>query len=594
MKFRTTKNWEEPNRKQGLLFFAQMIEELTYPLTMSTYKPSIMNTALLCIEANETIEEIEAGNIKPANIDHVLDELCHNLESDPIALRIINVPRKILFSTLKERKKISAKEKQITVNLLLTQMNRSKYLETCEQVILEQLGGEPNYKLLRSATRTYVTTLVAGGTSQKHIHNTALDQFHYSTNRIADATSCAREFFSKVRPNKSKFTVIFKVDQIFRSVQKTFTPLKVTFWADQPEGIDTSIIPSFFKRNPAVTYAKIEDVEARDKYQARDNAELMLKGCSTFLTLFHHREKPNWSNDSVVIEGGRAHLISHSDNAMHHGDDLSPQVAAKRISSFFEKFSLNEKAFIKFIRSAQLHSLAVVSNSIENQLLNLWIAIESLIPQETKGDDDAAIAHIAKSLVPILNYDYAEKLVNSSVRDMLNWNKHFFYGIVKGVGGKSFADRLLKILILPEHADRYKELEEKCAHFVLLKDRIIRLKFIFSSPENCAKTLDTHANRLEWQIRRIYRTRNIIVHSGITPAHTRAIIEHAHEYLDSIFNVLIKMASHPTQVSTVAEAFKLAQLHYDSYRLSLDDSNPTINNETIADLYFMRPSARNQ
>ncbi len=83
MKFRTTRNWDEPENKPGLLYAAQMIEELTYPLTMSTYKPSIMHTALLCVEANDTIEEVEAGNILPPNIDHVLDELCYNLDSDP-------------------------------------------------------------------------------------------------------------------------------------------------------------------------------------------------------------------------------------------------------------------------------------------------------------------------------------------------------------------------------------------------------------------------------------------------------------------------------------------------------------------------------
>ena len=46
--------------------------------------------------------------------------------------------------------------------------------------------------------------------------------------------------------------------------------------------------------------------------------------------------------------------------------------------------------------------------------------------------------------------------------------------------------------------------------------------------------MEAHQKKVEWQIRRIYRTRNLIVHSGRSPIFLHALIENAHDYLDQI------------------------------------------------------------
>lgn len=63
-----------------LLYFAQLIDELLFDFSLDTYKPSAMNSSLLCVEALEVFKEVEDGNIKRPNFQHVLDELCANLK----------------------------------------------------------------------------------------------------------------------------------------------------------------------------------------------------------------------------------------------------------------------------------------------------------------------------------------------------------------------------------------------------------------------------------------------------------------------------------------------------------------------------------
>ena len=44
--------------------------------------------------------------------------------------------------------------------------------------------------------------------------------------------------------------------------------------------------------------------------------------------------------------------------------------------------------------------------------------------------------------------------------------------------------------------------------------------------------MDAYVQRIRWQLYRIYRTRNIIVHSGEEPLKIEYLGEHLHSYLD--------------------------------------------------------------
>ena len=71
--------------------------------------------------------------------------------------------------------------------------------------------------------------------------------------------------------------------------------------------------------------------------------------------------------------------------------DLKEQKAKIKIQNFIKSFSLEDGSFSKFINSIRLHSMALHSDSVENQILNLWVALESLVPSETKNSDESNI-----------------------------------------------------------------------------------------------------------------------------------------------------------------------------------------------------------
>lgn len=588
MRFRNLAKWDEPAKTPAMLYLAQLLEEMLFEFSLDTYKASVMHTGLLCVEARTTIEAVEAGTIKAPNVFHVTAELAANFVKDTVAIALSPLPPASFMPALKNPK-TPLRELQTVLQLLSVQLSPRKYRAKNEELLLAAVRNAGSMAEIRRLTRSYVTTLTATGLSTKHVYERTKDFFHYGAGRITGPEALS-EFFKIFPLDNSEYTVVFRVEKIFEHVAPAFDKMQLKITDTPPPNLDLSPYPAVHGAELPGLYATIEKVQARDPYSARDNAERLLKLSSTLLTLFHHKESLTWIHECVVFDNKAAsyHLISVPTNSMHKCADLLPSVASKRLQAFTSDFSLEEESFSKFVRSAQLHALAVGSNSDENQILNLWIALESLVPSETRADDTSTIEHIVASLIPFLNFGYLERLINNLVKDLLEWNSQTTRAAFKAVPGKKFTDKLARILALPEHAAARKKLEESFRDFHLLRDRFDYFAAMFTSPKNIADALDTHKQRLEWQIRRIYRTRNIIVHSGTTPRHTKALIEHTHGYLDTVLSLLIRLASRPNAINSVGQGFKYVELKYTQHYNALSAKGATFNASNIESLAYCR------
>lgn len=580
MLYRSLAKWDEPAKTPALIFFAQLLEEMLFEFSLDTYKSSVMHTGLLCIEALNTIREVEAGTIKSPNVYHVTAELATNFERDSVAIALSPLPPASFMPALRNPK-TPMRELRVVLELLAVQLSPKRYREKTEALILLAVTSNLDLNEIRRLARSYITTLIATGFSARYLHDQARDFFHYGTGRLTSPQSIG-EFFSLFPNDRTEYTIVFRVDPVFEHVAPAFEKVRLQISKTLPSELNLIDFPDVYRAGEDALYAVVSAIPARDPYSAREAAEHLLRLSSTLMTLFHHKEHPRWQPESVVLDlkSGLYRQISTPTNSMHKCADLLQSVASKRLQLFMNDFSLDEDSFQKFVRSAQLHALAVASDAIENQILNLWIALESLIPSETKADDASNIEHIVDSLIPFLNFGYIERLVNNLVKDLLSWNQTVTRKALKGVPGSKFTDKLARVLVLPIYSTKSQMLEDSFKDFHLLRDRYFYFKTMLQSPQSVLLALDAHKQRLEWQIRRIYRARNIIVHSGETPSYTKAIIEHTHDYLDIVLSLLVKLASKPKSINSVGQGFKYVELRYSRYHSTLgakgyvfDDAN---------------------
>jgi hypothetical protein len=586
VKFRTLRKWDAPQQCPGLVYFAQLLEEMLFDFSLDTYRASVMHTGILCQEALLTIREIDQGNIKPPNLGHVIAEFCADYVKDPVAQALVPIAYESFYPTL-QNPKSAQKEVQTILELFSVHLTPKKYREKNQALLLQEITGQQDISRIRRLARSYITTLIGQGFNQKFLHDTALEFFYYGSNRIG-GTESILEFFSLFAEDSQEFDVVFRVDRLFEHPAVTFRVLGLTVSKTLPAEIDLSSYPDFKLKTPTQMYGLASNVKARDIYSARLAAENQLKLCSTLVTLYHHKESPEWASDCIVRSHANAQYrkIGPPMNSMHRCSDLLPPVASRKLGALLSNFSLRADSFPKFVRSAQLHSMALASSATENQILNLWIALESLIPAETKNEDTSNIEHVVSSLIPFLNLTYLDGLVNNLGKDLLRWNSYATKKALRGITGKRLSEKLAKLLVIPQFAAQLADLKTTLRDFHLLRDRLSYFENLFLDPKNVVAALNAHRLRLEWQLRRIYRTRNIIVHSGNTPPYTAPLIEHTHDYLDTVLNSLVALASTPKTINSVSQGFKYIELKYQAYYKALGEKGLKFAPENIGTLLF--------
>ncbi|MEN4696693.1 hypothetical protein ABEG91_05365 [Pantoea agglomerans] len=574
-------NWTSLENCRALMFFTQLMEELLFDYTHSTYKPSIMNTPGLCNEALSAIRDIEKGSINPAHINHIVEELTHSLRDDDVAQSLLTSPLGSILSELNQQS-LNLRDLEVTLELLKIQLNTRLYEQALFKGLKEAITAGYDTKSIRKLTRLTVTHLISRGISQDFIRDQIKQNFRSKSKNVT-SNEDINNFLGSIPQESTEYDVYFIVDNSLKHALQYFERFDIEILDSAPANLADE---KFFKTNNQRFILVARKVKAFDPYAARKIAEGGLKFSSTLMSLYHHKQEATWSSENIVTSETKIYNIRANINPMHRCKDLVPEAANKRIEEFMSNFNMKKDSFSKFIRSAQLHSMALRTKDVENQILNLWIALESLVPDDSKDEKTNTIQHIVDSMIPFLNHGYIDGLINNLIKDLLRWNYQSTTSLLKLTGSDSYTKSLCLIFFSEEHQAALIDFRQKLNSFPLLIDRFDHIQELTSSPANIIKALDNHAKRIEWQIKRIYRTRNIIVHTGNTPPRTGILVEHTHDYLDTVFNLLIKLASNPIQILSVPQGFKYIQMEYKMRGKKLSKNNLNFDSNNILSLIF--------
>lgn len=584
MKFQTLNRWNNPSELSDLLYLAQLLEELLFDYTLDTYKPSAMNTSLLCREALETIEYAKNGVLHSQNIRHVVDELSVNLRKDPVAKSVITLNIEHLTSVL-NNPETPTPELRVTIELLLSDLDLKFYKKKNEELLVDALKSGKGKNEIRTLTRSYVTTLKNLGYHSRFLYDTTREFFHYGQNQIT-SNDDINEYLALFPLTNKKYVAIYKAAKIFQAIEDSCDALDVSV-SDEPLNFADQINQfNFALESEDFVYVLVNEIEARDRFSARELADQRMEVIGTLMTLFHHKQQSSWEDECLVIEveSGSARPVHRSLHPMHKCIDYKPEKAAKLLNSLISNFSLEESSFYKFSRSSELHSLALNSESRENQIINLWIALESLVPGR---EEKANIRRIIDAVMPFLSLSYVNRLLERFLADLLLWDRKVLHSTLKDISGSSLKSKLVCFLVFDEHSDKREELKTQMRDFHLLRNRFHYLSESLRSPARIRKLLDGHAIRVGWQLRRIYRARNTIVHAGVTPSYTNILIENLHDYLDIVMSTIVKLASDGQKVSSIEQAFKYIDLNYSAYyKLLKSDTSEFSTNEDIESYFF--------
>lgn len=262
--------------------------------------------------------------------------------------------------------------------------------------------------------------------------------------------------------------------------------------------------------------------------------------------------KDNWLiNTGKVVDslGNIAFVELYPDGfdcSIRVGKTVAGEISEKLISSLL---SNARSSFPTIDRAISIHNTAITETNIKNGFLNFWSIFEILFVSE---QDDSKIAEIERKVLPVLKKDYIHTLVHETQKYILkNVSKK---DLNKFISNNSLDDEkywLHKIIFYSKYSDARQELYTLLADFPLIRSRIGQLNENYVRRENILKDVERYSKRIEWHLRRLYRTRNAIIHSGETPEHLKQLGEHLHSYVDGcLLEIAVALASQPN-LSTI-------------------------------------------
>lgn len=564
---------------QTLIFFIERLNELLFDYTISTFKPRALNTTLLSEELINIFEEVENGVLDAKNIEHIFEELKWSYKTDPIAKKIIGERRDDYL----EKIDISDTNRLKTlISLLNNRISDFTYLDECKIVIKSLVkSNSVEKRRLEKTLGSFITGLIDLGYNKSFIYRIFKKHFGEVDDDDIEL-EFLDEFFDEFQYQNNEYTVIFKAHHFFRTFQDSCSSfnLEITDNIDSYVDFRELIGNQFLEKRDNQVYIVAKEVRELDGDSARIDVLRRIEKVSNLFIFFHHKKRPSWNSTAYVInkDTGESIKIAESTPVLHKTTDSPPAKADIELKRVLRNFRMEGSSFRKFDTAIDLHASAIKSHDLENQLLNLWIAIETLIPP---NKSKSKIANCIDVMTNYLVYGYTDQIFRYVSRSIIRDSPDLKKEILNHVKGDLELHKKIAAIIVCEE---YKEIREKFLedidHEPLLKYRIRRLNKEFSKGKEVKEFIETHKFKVRHQLQRIYRTRNLIVHSGRMPAFTEHLVENLHNYLDIFLKTTMDFVL-DKRVGTIEQACLEVELLVNQHLKTIQekkDDNITLDN----------------
>lgn len=521
MKFANVEKWDKKESLDGMLYFAQRLDEMLFHYTNHLYKVPVLNTRLLIQEYINTAELVKKGVINENHLKHILDEFVYSFESDPVIKTCLDeeFAKEILHKV-----KASTKENLEEIMLYLL-LKLNDYNDWCKGMILEQMERPREKKKIENLLRCFVPGLIGEGYSHEYI-------YHYNRKiffeQSVDSLDSLKLFLDRFDFNTRKYTV-------YVAIAKEASPFYEVL--NTRVGAETAKYEEYADlRYDNETYdiikLSVNELDANKAAQAAYDRLSLFFRYYNFLV----ESKEQWlSNLCKVANGsGEVSFVSLKQEGFNYSRRLALSDMTENVITLL--IGNEETSFLTIDKAIEMHNMAISETNLSNGFLNLWSIFEILFVNE---QTESKINEIEKKMVPILEKEY----INNLIYELYKY-------IDENVSGKSIEEFrkkynltekgwFHKLVILKENADKRQEFYKILSDYPVIRSRMSAYHEMLCKKESIVKDLDRFSQRIKWHLKRLYRTRNALIHSGENINNLKVLGEHLHSYVDGCLNTII-------------------------------------------------------
>ena len=522
MKYSLPKNYVHSFVNDGILYFAQRLEEMLFDYTIDLYRMPLLNTHGLIYEYCDILKKVNSGETKEYQLNAVFDELVSSLKHDIILKEYWGSEN--ITRIIKSFGSCSKSEKANTVSYLKAIMGSRRYYFWCVAAIEKYTNMPKEKKKLEAILRCFVPELVSMGYEPSFLYNTV--KKHFFTNQTF-SSNCIKDFLKVFDLKNHNYTVYFSVSKTvlkFKNILET--RLNIQFEDDGNF--------KYFKidRNKVIISYSVSAICPNTAAKITYNILNMFFSVYKFIG---DKKSLAIQEKAMVIEKDcdpvfvPINIMSY--NIMENGD---VNAVGKISESLITGLLANARSeFAHLMRAIELHNTALAIPDLKSGFLNLWSSIELLC--KTPNDDNKL-----HSVLPILKSDYLFSIIANINSDLQDNIPEKVYKEIFGQIEKTDDDilKLYYILFLDKYDMARKKLIKELFNYPVLRSRI-SLWHDMRKTKALKIEIDRYIQRIEWHLYRMYRTRNSIIHSGETPANIKYLGEHLHSYVDNTLSVII-------------------------------------------------------
>ena len=545
-------NWEYSDSLEMLYLFYQCTDELLSEATPDTYALPQHNVVTLLREIEEVFELIDNHNMLDEYyakyIPPIIEEFIDQTEKDYIFKKIVG-DRLFSIRTGFEEAKTTHAHLSGWISVFKQACSMRKYREMYEKEIVRLITTTTEKQKLITCTTNYFITLSHIGYSREYLYTTAKRFFNNDANIISSSNqinsflhlfTCKREEY--------EFLILMDIDSIeyMDSISDNLV------FSSQIERIDIEkerteiekdyagkkLFQEYDRRiNHKGVHEKIAIVRFKDRELDPYVAAIRFTDYIRFIQTFSRYFKHFYFSKQVFLilqkcTDGRYREV-RLPNKLQKRPFVNQDVIDMRISNLLNAKSMGEASFYSLTRAIEMHSEAFDSRNTLTLFRTFWTALETLFADYTNtGVRD----NVINSVLPIIQKTYLLKVLRglySQIEEAVSSTELAMHKIVDFISFVEF------FAMYGQDSTEMKSIYLLLARNPLLRSRLYNIRKCLSNGKDISIYLDTHKQRIEWQLKRLYRIRNIATHLGTEVKGIEIALNHLHNYFDYVVNFML-------------------------------------------------------
>jgi hypothetical protein len=530
-------------------------------------------------EISKVSRDIRAERVPVRTLDPCLAELISTMAEDPVASDLFGREIRLLqsdFSPGKVNETNLSNVGRFVRSLHAKATKDSVYKAATRLALLEAIKGTKNSDLIRSLVNRFCSILINEGYSRQYIATEIEDKF-FQENIVRIESRTLDRFLSKFDGADRKFITVVPANiptgDYIKSI--AFGNIVSGEFNDLPLHIQQAIAPNV---EDAANLSYITSfVDAKDTHAAlaRSVDALSILVSMTYLGRRSINHAPYYVGYASLRRSKAGKFIKLERVALPSPSRHLPGRTLARIRRSTHQIleNFDQPSTTRLVSSINVSGLSRSSTNLENQLITIWSAIEVLLSDPPKGI--SRVSHYVENLAPCVCLGYARRYTLAVYSELrLHYERHikaFFRNQSAFTDEEkretSFARLLFEGQCKPLH-------RAFCAPMVgnpLALYRLWKLEQNFGSSDALLKSMKAHERRVKWQLYRIYRTRNDIVHSGRMPPFLGPLLMNVYEYFRGSIGPIIGRAGMEEGRSSLDQI--LAEIRFDYQMLKSDLSS---------------------